>query len=231
MATQISAPLQEQRSGLRQRVFGRLIASSYRFVRSALAVVGLVFALGACTHFTSWYARALVRASGWTPTLNESSAIQDATIIVLSASGGPLKGLGADSMQRCLAAVHVWRTGHVRQIVVAGAHVGPAMRNLMVGEGIPQEAIMVEARSTSTRQNALFVRDLLQGNEAQKVLMTSDYHSFRASRAFRRAGIPVQVRLVRDALLDQDAGDRVTALVTELSESVKIVYYFVRGWI
>jgi uncharacterized SAM-binding protein YcdF (DUF218 family) len=62
--------------------------------------------------------------------------------------------------------------------------------------------------------------------------MTSEYHMFRASRVFQKAGVNVAPRPIPDAL--KRAGvtlKRWPVLVDELSETVKIGYYAARGWI
>ena len=106
------------------------------------------------------------------------------------------------------------------------------MRSLLIAEGVPAEAVVIEGAARSTRENALYVARLLSGETGAKVLVTSDYHMFRAVRAFRRAGLEVAPRPIPDALKRCQTRLKVwPVFVDEGMESAKIVYYAFRGWI
>jgi uncharacterized SAM-binding protein YcdF (DUF218 family) len=93
------------------------------------------------------------------------------------------------------------------------------------------EAIRVERRSTSTRENALFTRELLGDAPGRKVLLTSDYHMFRAHRVFRKAGLEVLPRPLPDAIKRSSGWrGRWAVFVEEVEETGKILYYAARGW-
>jgi uncharacterized SAM-binding protein YcdF (DUF218 family) len=65
----------------------------------------------------------------------------------------------------------------------------------------------------------------------KKVLVTSDFHMFRAIRVFRKLGIDVTPMPVPDAIQCEDnAFARFPAFQNMVSESVKIAYYELRGW-
>ena len=68
------------------------------------------------------------------------------------------------------------------------------MGEFMVSQGVPASAIRVETESHSTRENALKSKAILDQLPGSKVLMTSDYHMFRATRVFRKAGIDIAPR-------------------------------------
>ncbi len=53
----------------------------------------------------------------------------------------------------------------------------------MVAQGVPASVITVEPASSNTHDNALYTLELLRNVAGRKVLLTSDYHSFRAYRA------------------------------------------------
>jgi uncharacterized SAM-binding protein YcdF (DUF218 family) len=187
------------------------------------ASIGLVVLLATLTPFVSWYGRKL--AGRWGDPLGD-------TLIVLG--GGDLSDgfLSENTMLRCLYAVRAWRGGHFRKVVVSGFGVGFHMRNLLASEGVPAEVIVVENESRSTRENALAVARLLAGDEGSKVLLTSDYHMFRALRAFRKARLEIAPYPI------PDAGKRAVwllrrwpAFLDEADETAKIAYYSLRGWI
>jgi uncharacterized SAM-binding protein YcdF (DUF218 family) len=106
------------------------------------------------------------------------------------------------------------------------------MRAFMVSQGIPASAISVEGDSHSTRENALKSKALLENRPGRKVLLTSDYHMFRAARVFRKAGIDIVPRPLPDAAKQIGAWrNRWPVFLGLCVETVKIGYYFARGWI
>ena len=94
----------------------------------------------------------------------------------------------------------------------------------------------METASDNTRENALFVQKLLASAPprpgSRLVLMTSDYHMFRAWRAFRKAGLTVLPRPIPDGGKRAGSWWRRWPVFLDLAqESVKIAYYYGRGWI
>jgi len=66
----------------------------------------------------------------------------------------------------------------------------------------------------------------------KKVLLTSDFHMYRAIRAFRKLHIEVAPMAVPDVLHSTEHWNgRFSAFETMLTESSKIIYYDFRGWI
>jgi uncharacterized SAM-binding protein YcdF (DUF218 family) len=97
---------------------------------------------------------------------------------------------------------------------------------------VPRGIILVEPRAVSTRESALFLRPMLQGPPGRVVLLSSDYHMFRATRAFHKAGIDVLPRPIPDACKRAMSWDRRWDAFQDLViETTKIGYYFLRGWI
>ena len=72
----------------------------------------------------------------------------------------------------------------------------------------------------------------MEETPGRKVLLTSDYHMFRAYRTFRKAGFEIAPRPFPDMLkLSSCWLCRWQAFVTLSDESAKIAYYYARGWI
>ncbi len=106
------------------------------------------------------------------------------------------------------------------------------MRTFLHTGGVPLSVIGMDTESTSTRESALKVKLALENAPGSKVLLTSDYHMFRAWRAFRRAGLEVIPRPVPDAGKRAHRWNLRWGVFQELAiESSKIVYYRWRGWI
>jgi uncharacterized SAM-binding protein YcdF (DUF218 family) len=159
--------------------------------------------------------------------------------VLIVLGGSVLDGgiIGGSTYWRSVYAVLAWREGGFRQIVLSGG--GPpgqsaaeAMRDFMVSQGVPANKIQLETRSRSTRENALFVKNMLIGITGRKVLLTSDYHMFRARRAFEKVGVEVLPRPFPDVRKSaQTRLDRWQAFLTLVEETAKIGYYGLHGWI
>jgi uncharacterized SAM-binding protein YcdF (DUF218 family) len=205
---------------MKARQWSRRIAS---VAANALAVLGLAVILVSFTPLTSWYGRRL--AGPWCDTGGQ-------VLIVLGGSSIGLDIIARDTYWRSVYAVLAERQWHFSKIILSGAGVSDNMRDFLIFQGVPRGIIEMETRSLSTRENALYAKQLLNNVPGRKQLMTSDYHMFRALRAFRRAGADVVPCPVPDALKLADGGwqTRWIAFQEELVESVKIVYYWARGW-
>jgi uncharacterized SAM-binding protein YcdF (DUF218 family) len=187
-------------------------------------------AIAAFTPFAPWYARIL--AGNWTDSDGD-------VLIVLGADGEPDGLVGAYSYWRCVYAVRAWREGHFKRIVVSGGpiegspySVASTMRDFLVSSGVPKEAVYLEDRSRSTRENALFTKQLIAGWPGKKVLLTSDLHMFRAWRVFRKVGLDVTPRPAPDTIKGSRSWlARWNHSFGLVVETVKIVYYAARGWI
>ena len=188
-----------------------------------LAFVGAWYLLITFTPIVSWWARAL--AGPWPDA-------KGAVLIVLG-SDTQFGIVGEASYWRAFYAARLIHEGGWQEVVVSGgAGVGEAIRDLLVYQGVPREAVRVEAKSGSTRENASFTAELLAGDRRKKVLLTSDYHMFRAIRAFRKAGLAVEPQPIPHVLKRATSWTLRAGLFFELAvETVKIVYYGMKGWI
>ena len=148
--------------------------------------------------------------------------------------------LGVASYWRSLYAVRAFRTGGFQRVLVtAGPQGSPgspslaaAMRDFMVGLGVPASAITVEERSRSTRENALYSAEILRDWQGRKVLLTSDCHMRRARRAFARAGVDAVPAPVPDIGKRWNSWvNRWECIWTVGVELTKYGYYKYRGWI
>jgi uncharacterized SAM-binding protein YcdF (DUF218 family) len=194
---------------------------------TALAGIGLLCVVVTATPLVSWWATVL--AGPWDDPTGD-------ILIVLAGSslGGGV--IGESSYWRAIYAARAWREGGFRQVVVSGGPeaepVAQGIADFLVAQGVPREAVETETRSRSTRENALHLGELLAGSSLSKVLLTSDYHMFRAHRAFVRVGLEVRPRPYPDVRKRavRWAG-RWPAFLDLVGETAKIGYYWARGWI
>jgi uncharacterized SAM-binding protein YcdF (DUF218 family) len=154
-------------------------------------------------------------------------------LIVLGNDSLDVGILGEGSYWRSVYAVLAWREGGFRRMVLSGeSSVTGPMRDFIVCQGVPAETVIVEDRSTSTRENALFAAETARQFPGPYVLLTSDYHMWRAWRAFRKAGLNVEPRPFPDAGKHfNDWHQRWSIFLGLADETGKIVYYRARGWI
>jgi uncharacterized SAM-binding protein YcdF (DUF218 family) len=192
------------------------------FLTRLLVTICLITVLATATPVVSWWAHAY------------SGPIEQPrgdVLILLSAANDDQGMISYSSYWRARYALLAWQTGGFQTIVVSGGD-GPGILNFLVAEGVPRQAIMAEWQSTSTRESGVRVAHLLEGMPGKKVLLTSDFHMFRAIRVFRKLNIQVTPMPVPDALKSaQDWTRRLPAFETLLVESTKIVYYKSHGWI
>lgn len=120
-------------------------------------------------------------------------------IIVLGA------GLRADNTpgpaltRRSLHAAHLWQQGLAPVIICTGGKPGNRTRpeadacaELLRADGVPAEAIVQEAESRSTEENALYAKTLMEARGWHTAILVSDgYHLFRAQHLFSNQGISV----------------------------------------
>ena len=117
-------------------------------------------------------------------------------IIVL---GAQVKPDGTPSIQlqwRIDAAAEAWQERNCT-VVVCGAQgtnepatEASVMRDELIQQGVPEEAILLDDKSFNTKQNIANAIALLEGREVSRVLIvTSDYHLPRAMALAKDAGL------------------------------------------
>ncbi len=157
-------------------------------------------------------------------------------LIVLSSEMQRDNIVGPVSYWRTVYAARVFRTGHFRTIVFSGGFGGgqqslaKTMAEFASCYGVSADRILLEERSTSTYENALYTKQLLQNVPGKKILLTSDYHMFRALHTFRAVGMEVEPRPIPDMLKGANSrSHRWTMFIALGLETAKIVYYKWKG--
>ncbi len=199
------------------------------WVRLTLMASGALLLLVTFTPIVPWTALRL--SSRWTDSDGDVLIVLgESTITYEGFPSGKIIGEG--TYWRALSAVYAWRKGHFRNLLLCGADTGQTVKPLLIAYGIPEQAIVVENRSTSTHENALFAKPILAGRPGRFVLLTSDYHMFRAARCFAHEGIPVLTRPFPDVIKRSNSlAFRWEGFWIASVEIGKIAYYRVRGWI
>jgi uncharacterized SAM-binding protein YcdF (DUF218 family) len=152
-------------------------------------------------------------------------------LILLSAAADDNGGISYSSYWRARQAIFAWQTGGFKKIVISGSG-GPGILHFLITNGVPRDAVVTEWKSISTRENAIETARMIQKLPGRKVLLTSDFHMYRALGVFRKMGIDAAPMAVPDVLQSAEHWQgRFSSFEIMLGESVKIVYYALRGWI
>lgn len=188
----------------------------------ALAFIGLLFIIVVATPIDKWWAHAL------------SGSIDQPhgdILILLSAANDDDGTMSYSSYWRARYALRAWQAGDFKTIVISGGE-GGGIRDFLIAEGVPAAAIVDDWQSNSTRENAIDTAQLTEAMAGKKVLLTSDFHMFRALRVFRKVGLNVTPYAIPDVMKISDSWyGRISGFQRLTVETVKIGYYKLRGWI
>jgi uncharacterized SAM-binding protein YcdF (DUF218 family) len=188
-------------------------------------VFGLLAAIVLSTPLVVWWGRALA---------GPRNDPEGDRLVVLMGSTLDDGQLGQSSYWRAVYAVIAWRE-HPYQTMIVSGRGGATIAKFVEASGVPKERIVVENRSTSTHENALEVAAMLKAQpKLRTVLLTSDYHMYRAVRAFRSAGLDPLPRPFPDAMKRGQWANwpqRLPVFVELVTETAKIAYYWARGWL
>lgn len=151
---------------------------------------------------------------------------------MLVSGTGPQATLGYDTYLRCVYAAWILRTQKFRYVVVSGGDgLADAMAKFLANNGVDSRSILTERNAKTTYENAAFTGRILKaryGNGAppRVVILTSDYHAWRARRAFARCGIRAKTIPVPDVIKRSSSiSYRLTGAITLLSEWARDIFY------
>lgn len=123
---------------------------------------------------------------------------QEADVIVILGAGlarGDRPGPAL--IRRAARGAELWREGLAEKIICSGGFglnrsrsEADACAELLRAEGVPDDIIILEDRSRSTEENALYTLETLRANGWDSVVLVSDgYHLLRAHWLFNHVGI------------------------------------------
>lgn len=118
-----------------------------------------------------------------------------------------------------------------------GAAEAPVIADFLKGAGIDPARVVIEARSRTTAENAVFSRELIAPEQSGRwLLVTSAWHMPRAMGAFRKAGLdvvpyPVDFRTVPEDALRPFASisDGLRRLDIAAKEWAGLIGYYAAG--
>jgi uncharacterized SAM-binding protein YcdF (DUF218 family) len=117
-------------------------------------------------------------------------------IVVLGAQVRPDGSAGHGLQSRALHALRLYRKGFAPKVICTGG-VGDnppaeaqAAAKILLSRGLPRTALLLENKSTSTWENAVFAARICKAHGWRKVIVVSDpFHLWRAEHNFARNGV------------------------------------------
>ena len=169
-----------------------MLRKAARVLCRLFAALGFLMVFVSITPFVSWWAYAYA---------GSIEQPKGDVLILLSAAGDDENGGGISysSYWRARQALYAWQTGGFKKIVICGFG-DPGILDYLLAQGIPREALVLEKRSTTTRENAIETARMAESLPGRKVLLTSDFHMRRALGVFRKLKIEVAPMAVPDVL-------------------------------
>ena len=223
-----------------------------RWGRRWLTVLAVLYWALSTQLVADWIAGGLIRA--YRPLPNAAAAAGASTIVVLSVGstaysvhGQEVPELGKDTAFNLLEAARVYRLLGQPLVIASGGAASSQprtpdsemMRDQLIKLGVAADRILLESRSTNTREQAVFSAEILrQRGITTLVLVTAPEHMSRAVGTFKGLGFTVvpavssfrspapeslwdRIRPSRGALLQSD-----WAVYQYLAR----VYYWLQGW-
>lgn len=130
-------------------------------------------------------------------------------IVVLGARLGRGDALTDVLEERVHAAAELFSAGAAPRVIPTGGVTGHARRaeadvlaEALVAAGVPRDAIAIERHALTTRDNAELVARMLPG--ARVWLVTQPFHTRRAERLFRAAGLDARAWRIAGGIQDRE---------------------------
>lgn len=194
----------------------------------------IVVALALCV-LTPWPTDLLARP------ITHTETPQPADVIIVLGSGtrhGP-DPLPTQARLRTDAGVALWRQGFADTVIFSGGLSkatslieSDVMAQYAASIGLPDETIIRERASTSTRENAQRSLAIMADKKFDTaIVVTSSYHTWRACRVFRflRAHITCVAATIHAA--PEKLSDRIGNFISVVREYGAIAYYTTRQYI
>lgn len=221
-----------------------------QWVRGGLTALILTYWLLALPAFSNLLHRGL--AAGLDPIQRK---VEAQAVVVLGGGASvhrvdryELAVLSEASARRALEGVRLYHLLQPEWVIVSG---GPGrdpqvpesepLRQALIDQGVPADAILMESGSSDTREQALLLRELFADREIDSfVLVTSPSHIRRAIGAFEAVGLEPVASPAEPAVGDASQRSQVAwlpsldalqASVTAGREYLAIAYYWLRGWL
>ena len=144
--------------------------------------------------------------------IGEQDTTKAADVIIVLGSGLRDDGRPGPALtRRSRHGAELWHRGIAPLIICTGGQSeyyprteADACRQILLERGLPLDAVLMEERSRSTEENAIFSRRILEERQLSQLVLVSDsYHMLRARWLFGMQGVetfasPVPASRIRD---------------------------------
>jgi uncharacterized SAM-binding protein YcdF (DUF218 family) len=131
---------------------------------------------------------------------SRADGAQPADVIVVLGAGLSRDGRpGPAIVRRGEHAAELYTEGYAPRLICSGGYAinrmrseADACREVLLANGVPEDAIIIEDRSRSTEENALYTQEIMQANDWDTALVVSDgYHLLRTHWIFAQQGMSI----------------------------------------
>ena len=210
----------------------------------AFAATGIFFIY---TPAANWMARPLVM----------EPELKSAGLVAVLGGGAYENGsLSAASMERLIYGLTLYRKGYAKRVIFSGGTINDpkdklihtvtglsgelmdvvesaVMADIAAGLGMDEADMAVDASSTNTYENILYLREYMEKNGLTDcLLVTSPSHMYRSWRVAKRLGIDCAPAPVADNTSLRKTGlDRLALAREAAHEYAGLAYYWYKGYI
>jgi uncharacterized SAM-binding protein YcdF (DUF218 family) len=164
---------------------------------------------------------------------------RDGTQLAFLDVAGAIRVLEAQRIYRLAKDPWVISSGGAANSATDAPTTGGSMRDALVRLGVPSDRVLLEDRSQSTRDEAVMVAPMLHQLSARHaVIVTSDYHMWRALAAFRSMGVDAVPAIAMDPMARQPwsawlwpSNQALLFSGSVVREYLAIGAYWSRGWL
>jgi uncharacterized SAM-binding protein YcdF (DUF218 family) len=161
-------------------------------------------------------------------------------IVVFGGGVGETGSPGKSTIERARYAVELYKSGFADHIIFSSGYTykyndAENMKLFAVSMGVPEKNIILEDKSSSTYENVMFSKKILDQRGWNSILLVSSpYNMRRASLIFAKssAGVKVSYLPVKEnQFFDRTEGVQFEQIEAIFHEYAGIVYYWWKGYI
>jgi uncharacterized SAM-binding protein YcdF (DUF218 family) len=140
--------------------------------------------------------------------------------------------ISGDSKNRLVHGAQLYKSGFADKVILSGFGMSIIPRITMLG--IPESSILLEEKARTTFLNAKYSLKIVRENKFKSaILVTSPYHTFRASLIFGRffRGIDLTICAVpHDSAMTENWWKYGSSFRVIVSEYLKLLFHYLFEW-
>ena len=183
-----------------------LVVAGLLFRKKSRKKVCLVAALCLFVVFgNKWLLDTYIRNWQAAPVVLQAGKVYSCGIVAggFASPDAEAKGYFNSAADRFIQIMRLYKTGHIKNIIVSGGNGKPGAKTFREGAwvkgqlllmGVPDSVVFIEDQSSNTADNAVNTKKILDSLHLAPpyLLVTSAYHIPRASLIFHKAGLDVE---------------------------------------